>query len=155
MVIQRIQTLYLLLAFIAMVVSMFLPLGIFIGYGGNEIYDFYPLYVIVNGVKDYSVAGLFAILGLSAIVSLGTIFCYKDLLLQIRLSVFNIVMMIGFYGAFAALWWLVKGDLDASFKINWSLGLPVVAVILTVLAIRGMGRDRKLLRDANSMRLRD
>ena len=64
-------------------------------------------------------------------------------------------MMIGYYGAFGAMWWIVGGDLDASFKMNWALGLPIVSLILTVLAIRGMGHDRKLLRDANSMRLRD
>lgn len=155
MVIQRIQTLYLFLAFIALVVAMFMPVGVFIGYGNTDFYEFYPLYVVLNGVKDYAVAGLFSILGLSAIIALGTIFCYKDLLLQIRLSIFNIVMMIGYYGAFGAMWWIIGGDLDASFKMNWALGLPIVSLILTVLAIRGMGHDRKLLRDANSMRLRD
>lgn len=155
MVIQRIQTLYLFLAFVALVISMFLPLGVFIGYGGTEYYQFYPLYVLLNGVRDYSVAGLFTILGLSAIISFGTIFCFKNLLLQIRLSIFNIIMMVGFYGAFGAMLWIVKGDLDASFKMNWSLCLPIISLILTILAIKGMGRDRKLLHDANSMRLRD
>lgn len=155
MVIQRIQNLYLLLAFVALVIAMFSAVGTFIDFNSNFSYEFTPLYVMINGVKDFSVAGMFIILLVAAITSFLSICSFKKLILQIRLSIFNIIVMIGYYITFFVMWYLVSTDLDASYKMHWSLCLPIVSIILTIMAIRGMARDQKLLSDANSMRLRD
>lgn len=155
MVIQRIQSLYIILSVIATVITMFSPIGCFVEYGGKNIYQFTPLHVTLNGINDYSVAGLFAILGLSAIVGIVSLLCFKNLVLQIRLLIFNIILVVGYYMTFFALWWIVGRDLDSTLKVNWPLCLPIISIILMVMALRAIGKDKKLLRDANSMRLRD
>lgn len=155
MVIQRIQSLYIILSVIVTVIAMFSPIGYFVGYKGDGIFEFSPLCVTINGENDYSVAGLFTILGLSAVVGLVTLLCFKNLVLQIRLLIFNMILVIGYYMTFFAMWWIVGEDLDSTLKIKWYLCLPIISIILMIMALKAVAKDKKLLRDANSMRLRD
>lgn len=155
MVIQRIQSLYLLIVTILLIVAACLPVGFFVDQAG-EMCVFRPLYVSIPGQgNSYAVFGMFTLLILSAIVSFGTIFCYKKMLLQIRLSIFNIILLVGYHLTFVASWLMVKENLYSDFRLNWSVSLPIVAIILIILAMKAIARDNKLLKDLNSMRLRD
>lgn len=148
--IQRIQTVYLLFVVGLLVVSMYLPLGYFTG-AEDVIYTFSPL-GIRSGDHFDSSWGLFCILLLSAIIALATVFLHKNRVLQIRMTIFNTVLLIGFYLAVVAFILILKGDLEASFRIGWALCLPLAAIILNYLAIRAIGRDEVLVKAADRLR---
>jgi len=148
--IQRIQTVYLLLVVGLLIVSMCLPLGYFTDAEAVE-YTFSPL-GIRSGDVFQSSWGLFCILLLSSIIALATVFLYRNRMLQIRMTIFNTILLIGFYLAVVAFYLVLKGDLEATFRINWALCLPLVAIILNYLAIRAIGRDEVLVKAADRLR---
>ncbi len=135
--IQRIQTIYLLLVTALLITSMCLPVGSFIG-ADAAMYTFKPLGVEQNGMF-YSTWGVFGILLLSAIIAFATIFLFKNRMLQIRMSIFNSILLIGYYLTFLAFMFVLKKDLNAAFQISWALCLPLISIILNYLAIRAIG----------------
>ena len=77
--IQRIQSVYLLVVTILMIVCMCSPVGSIIA-NTNEISEFGNLCITMpDGTKDYAPWALFAILLVVAILSFVTIFLFKNL----------------------------------------------------------------------------
>ena len=148
--IQRIQSVYLLVVAILMVIMMSLPIGKFIG-ADMSLTEFNNLSLVNGeGVANYEPWALFVILMLSAIITLATIFLYKKRILQMRLSMFNIILMLGYYGTLAAFVYSLKGD--ATFAASWTMCLPVVSIILDWLAIRAIGKDEMLVKAYDRLR---
>ena len=86
--IQRIQSVYLLVVTILMVVCMCSPVGSIIA-STQEISEFGNLCITLpDGTKDYAPWALFVILLVVAVLSFGTIFLFKKRMLQIRLTIF-------------------------------------------------------------------
>lgn len=149
--IQRIQTVYLLFVVGLLITSMCLPLGYFVD-TVKTTYVFTP-FSISAGEDSVSSYGIFCILLLSAIVAMATIFLYRNRMLQIRLSIFNSILLIGYYLTFIAFYFVVKGKLaDAAFNIHWALGLPLVCIVLNYLAIRAIGKDEVLVKATTRLR---
>ena len=73
-------------------------------------------------------------------------------MLQIRMTVFCSVLLVGFYLAFLAFMFMLKSDLEASFRISWALSFPLIAIILNYLALRAIGRDEVMLKAADRLR---
>ena len=94
--IQRIQSVYLLLVAILLVVALCLPVGQFIGPDGIAANVFKPLGVTLADGNFQSTWGLFGILLLSAIIALCTIFLFRNRMLQVRMTVFGSLFN-GFY----------------------------------------------------------
>mgnify|MGYP001068066337 CR=1 FL=1 len=151
--IQRIQSAYLLLVVVLMGVTMGMPLGIYIGKAGNAA-TLYAYGLDIAGVQqDSSCWGIFAIALLSAITAFATIFLYKNRKLQIRLTIFNILVCIGWYATFAAFVLSYKEQLASNaFNCNTGAILPLVAIILDLLAIRGIRKDERLVKAADRLR---
>lgn len=150
--IQRIQTIYLLLVTGLLIAAMCLPVGYFSG-ADTLPHVFKPLGVEFGGVFN-STWGMFGILLLSSIIALATIFLYKNRMLQIRMSIFSSILLVGYYLTFISFLFVLKGDLAATYQMAWSLCLPLVAIILNILAIRAIGRDEMMVKAANHYRLR-
>lgn len=148
--IQRIQSVYLLLVTALLITSMCLPVGSFMG-ADAAMYTFKPLGVEVDATF-YSTWGVFGILLLSSIVAFATIFLFKNRMLQIRMSIFNSILLIGYYMAFLAFMFVLKRDLNASFQISWALCFPLICIILNYLAIRAIGRDEVMVKAADRLR---
>ena len=100
--IQRIQSVYLLLVAILLVVALCLPVGQFIGPDGIAAHIFKPLGVTLADGNFQSTWGLFGILLLSAIIALCTIFLFRNRMLQVRMTVFGSLLLIGYYIDFFA-----------------------------------------------------
>ena len=82
-----------------------------------------------------------------------TIFLYRKRILQIRLSVFNGLLMIGFYGLFIYYMSTIgAGDEEMNYSLKIALGLPLVCLILDYLAIRNIGADEVLVRSLDRLR---
>ena len=148
--IQRIQSVYLLIVAILSVIVMSNPIGSFIA-ADNSIVEFTNLSLIdQSGVEDYKPWALFAILMISAIISLITIFLYRKRMLQIRLTLFNIILAIGYYVTLVTFVFMLKGE--STFVPSWMVCLPFVGIVLDWLAIRARGKDEMLVKAYERLR---
>lgn len=150
--IQRIQSLYLLVVAALLITTLCLPLGQFIAADGITAHMFKPLGVTLASGEFQSTWGLFGILLVSAIISLSTIFLYRNRMLQVRMTIFSTIMLVGFYIAFLVFMFVLKSDLQASFQLGWALCLPLVSIILNYLAFRAIYADEVLVRAADRLR---
>ncbi|HJG77132.1 DUF4293 domain-containing protein [Phocaeicola barnesiae] len=148
--IQRIQTVYLLVVAILMVVMMSLPVGSFVASDYTATVFNNLSLVAPDGTADYESWAMFAILMVSAVVTLGTIFLYKKRMLQIRLTIFNIILLLGYYGTLVTFVFMLKGE--NSFTPSWTVILPLISIILDWLAIRAIGKDEMLVKAYERLR---
>ncbi|MGI6073229.1 MAG: DUF4293 domain-containing protein [Fermentimonas sp.] len=149
--IQRVQTLFLALAAAAMLVAVSVPLATFV-YGGQPVV-FEAMGVYYEDVLRDSTWGIFVIGILSSIIPLITIFLYKRRILQIRLSVFNIFLMIGYYAYAGFVFYHLVNFNDMAFnKIGFGAVTPIIAIILTIIAIRKIGADEALIQSLKRLR---
>ena len=133
--IQRIQSVYLLVVTVLLVVAMCLPAGHFIAADGVNTLAFKPLGVTLADGGFQSTWGLFG------------------LLLQVRMTIFNSVLLIGYYVVFGVFWYVLKGRLDVTgFQVGWALCLPAVCIILNYLAFRAIYRDEVMVKAADRLR---
>ena len=148
--IQRIQSVYLLVVSILMIVCMCNPVGSIIA-GTQEISEFGNLFITLpDGTKDYAPWALFVILLVVAVLAFGTIFLFKKRMLQIRLTIFSTVVLIGYYLALVAYIFMLAED--TRFTPSWTICLPFVSIILNWLAIRGIGADEALVKAYDRLR---
>ncbi len=149
---QRIQTVYLLVVTVLLIITMCQPVGSFVA-GDGSIYNFMSYGIVFpDGATSSSSWGMLALLILSAIVSSGTIFMFKNRILQIRMTVFNSIILIGYYITFVVFMFVLKGKLEASYQLSWALALPLVCIILNYLAIRAIGKDEFMVKAADRLR---
>ena len=151
--IQRIQTVYLLLATAMMSLTLFLPLATIIN-GGNEFVLKAFTISGAEGVTQSLPTYLGVLLVATTLLLLVIIFMYKKRLAQIRLCVAAIVLLIGsaaFIGLYSyRLCDILSGDLI--FTLGFASLMPVVAIIPVILAIRGIARDEALVRSLDRIR---
>lgn len=153
---QRIQTLWWLLAIVAM--------GLF---AGNEVLLFtlggelVPKLALTSCGIEERISGevwqsnwLLAILsGLSIVLSVVSIFIYKMRTFQMRLSILNIFVLLGTLGAVVYLAYKTVGvEESISVSITVWLSMPLVAIILQALAARSVLADEMLVRMSNRLR---
>lgn len=148
--IQRIQTVYLLLVIGLLIASMCLPMGYFVD--ENSLSYVFSPWGVALATSFYSTWGIVSILFIATVITLATVFLYKNRVLQLRMTIFNSILIIGYYLAFLAFMFTIKKDLNASFQIHWALCLPLIALILNYLAIRAIGRDEVLVKAADRLR---
>ena len=160
--IQRIQTLYLLLVVIlGTLLCIFSPVE-FLLPGATD-------YVSLHALDKWPLAVMSIAIPLLALVTIGM---YKRRLLQVRLNIMNVVLCLGYY-ALLALYvaYIVKGyePLDAvncqlstancqlsTVNCEWYLtmwsAIPLVNVVLTMMATRRILKDEALVRAADRLR---
>ncbi|MDR1937242.1 MAG: DUF4293 domain-containing protein [Tannerellaceae bacterium] len=151
---QRIQSVYLLVIAILTVAMTFLPLAVL--QKGDEFFSL-GVFGVTTLSPDaefvYPVWGLFVLTTLIALLAMVTIFLYKKRILQIRICVFNAIMMIGFYGFFAFMIYTMKQEIsDLSVSVKIALSFPLTSLILDYLAIRNIGADEVLVRSMERLR---
>ena len=148
--IQRIQSVYLLAVTILMIICLCNPIGSIIA-ADKQISEFYNLFISMpDGSKAYDPWALFAIQMIIAVLAFITIFLFKKRMLQIRLTIFSSVLLIGYYMALVA--YILMLAEDTSFSASWTICLPFVAIILNWLAIRGIGADEALVKAYDRLR---
>ena len=162
--IQRIQSLFLLCTAIVTGLMFFIPVASFIdSTPEHHIYAFYTSKVVEVGANPAFIAWNWYSLILNAIITalaLITIFIHKKksktvkptLFLQLRLCFVNIVLQLGLL----VLTWLqirrLAGNTGAEWSANISFVFPVIGVIFTWLAIRGIIKDIALLKSYDRIR---
>lgn len=151
--IQRIQSVYLLIVTGLLIAAMCLPVGHFIAADGISEYVFKPLGVTLSDGSLQSTWGLFGILFLSTVIAFCTIFLFRNRMLQVRMTIFNSILLIGYYVTFFVFMYMLKGDLNAmSFQLKLALCLPGIAIILNYLSFRAIYRDEVMVKAADRLR---
>lgn len=148
---QRIQSLFLVLASASMLIAVAVPLAFF--YFNSDKVMFEAMGVYINDMLNDSTWGLFFIGIVSSVLALITIFFYKKRILQIRLSIFNIILMVGFYLYSGYIFYNLTSVEGLVFnKIGFGAVTPLIGIILTILAIRKIGEDEALVQSLNRLR---
>ena len=148
--IQRIQTVYLLIVAVLTVIVISTPLGSLIT-PESTINEMTNLSITTaDGNISYEPWALFAIQMTSAVIALGTVFLYKKRMLQIRLCLFNMILLVGYYVTLVIFVYMLKES--NTFTPAWSVCLPFINIVLSWLALRAIGKDEALVRSLNSLR---
>ncbi|MDR0394355.1 MAG: DUF4293 domain-containing protein [Tannerella sp.] len=154
--IQRIQTVYLFIVAGLFIALMFLPIAVL--QSGEQLYSF-----DVSGLNTtaqpselvYPTWSLMAIAAIIILLSFIIIFSYKKRILQIRMCVFNTLLMVGFcvLAGFYAWRFSQSPDLPGmKLSIHFWAAFPMIAIILNYLAIRNIGADEALVRSIERLR---
>jgi len=150
--IQRIQSVWLLLA--ALVMSALFYTSVYkvmvpsaIDMPAKMVQDYTSIVSIKNNFLALGLAGA------STLLSLVTIFLFKNRKQQISLTWLNILLCI------ALVFWLYMGlnNFWSNYpenggNISIGLFLPVVTVFLLLLALRGIRKDQKLIKSLDRLR---
>ena len=150
--IQRIQSVYLLIVTILLVVTLCQPVGTFVEADAITAHSFKPLGVSFADGTFQSTWGMFGLLLVSAIIAFATIFLFRNRMLQVRMTIFNSLLLIGYYIVFGVFLYSLKADMTATYRIGWALCLPAVCIILNYLAFRAIYRDEIMVRAADRLR---
>lgn len=150
MVIQRIQSVYLLIAVILMVVFAFFPALTF-DFGGKEF---------VYGALEAGKVGMthidplmLTLIILITFLAFIDIFLYKNLQRQMTVCFVDIIICLAMLVAIAVEAYVIKGRIGFNNVLpQWYLLMPVLAIVFLMLAHKAMSRDKKALRDADRLR---
>ena len=153
--IQRIQTIYYVLAATIMTIRTLLPVCRFIG-NNEKVYLLHTWGGVEAGLESPPVLlntiPLLILFITVLFLLILALFAFRKRILQMRLSVFSIVLMIG---SLALLYFyrrqgMIQFDADGYFTIY--AALPIVSAILTYLAFRGVKKDEELIRSYDRIR---
>lgn len=145
MVIQRWQSVLLLLAAIAMVVYMFMPVMTLTADGSN-----FALHTLGGGESDVRSILLLCLEALIAVMNVVTIFKFRDLKFQRRLCSVIVLLDVALFVTIGVVAFMQKGHAIASIT-PW-IALPFVSMFLTLWASSRIKADRKKLSDADRLR---
>ena len=145
---------YLLIAFILGCLTFFLPIMNFATPEGDYSLSCLGLR-FTDPANSKVLEHLWALVAISAIIpiiSLITINLYKHRTAQIRLSIFNMLLMLGYYAIYFFYFYYIGVKYNVSATFAWPVVLPVVSLILTWLAIRAIAKDEALVQSLNRLR---
>ncbi|GAB6012392.1 DUF4293 domain-containing protein [Viscerimonas tarda] len=150
---QRIQSVYLLLVVVLMGLTLSFPLATFIDKAGN-LFELASWGILSEcQISAYPIRGIIPIGLIVALIALVEIFCYKKRKLQIKLSHINTCLIILFYITVAVYACSGQQKLELTFpRIEFSLALPIIALIFNVLALINIKKDEKLIRSLDRIR---
>ena len=153
--VQRIQTVYLLIIVALTTATLFMPLA---SVRMNDIFFSFNASGLNTLTKPselvYPTWALMALTAVIALIACITIFLYKNRMLQIRLCVFNAILLLGFYGLFTFFLLKIVDLTDSIHAGNMRIALvfPLICLILDYLAIRNIGADEMLVRSLDRLR---
>lgn len=127
--IQRIQTLYLLICLILTVVCV----------------------VFEVKAENHSWA-LTAIMAVTGVLEFMGIFLFRRRALQMRVCTFCIILLLGWYATYVAFAYMVGEGLVGEFRPQLWASIPAINAILLYLAFRGILRDEMLVRSLDRLR---
>lgn len=148
--IQRIQSLYILAATVLMALTSSMPLITFMSTDGD--FQF-----LASGITQGDTTAL-ATLPLLILLLVATAFnaiaflSFKRRMLQVRLLVFSIILQLGSYGLGAYYLLQIKSSIVGPASFALPMTFPVIAAILSFLALRAIGKDEALVKSLDRIR---
>ncbi len=152
--IQRIQTLYLLVVTIFVGVTLFAPLAWFFADSVDYRLCAFSLQTL-DGTAVQSTVYMGLLLVASCLLPLVTIFLYRRRMLQIRLCVVEMVLLLGsvvMEGIYYYLCSRAFADVECLKGLKPAIALPLVSLFFMYLAVRAIFRDELMVRAADRIR---
>lgn len=157
--IQRIQSVYLFIAVLALVVLYFFPVASYLSDLSYNKFYITHLQTLTPGVDSPISNSLILPLGIFngiiAIVTVMSIFLYKKRIFQSRMVKLAILMSV----ILIALIFFVYSPLigkatgaEANYADSFGIYISLIAIVMLVLANRGIMHDEKLVKSANRLR---
>lgn len=160
--IQRIQTLYLLVVVALGVTLVFVPVLQLTT--PLEAADLHIYNLSASGLEEITAEdcqpvinqqglwGLLVTTVLIPLMALVDIFLYKKRILQARLNIFTVMLCLGWYGVLAIYTWWAKLALTVEWHVLPWAAIPLVCLVLTLMATRAILKDEALVRAADRIR---
>lgn len=157
--IQRIQTVYLALAFIAIALLFAFPLAQFFAENGAYIFSITGLRNMVPGEPEAFNSLLFLPLLLLAIgialLVVVAIFNFKNRPYQLKLTnfgvIFSVVLILSIFFFYVPMI-EKKINIVSDYSKSWGIYIPLIVLVLIVMANRAIKRDERLVRSADRLR---
>ncbi|KFC58093.1 hypothetical protein FEM08_31610 [Flavobacterium gilvum] len=136
--IQRIQTIYLFLAFLMVGVLPFI----------------FPLWTLNNGKEYFFIQNQFYVIlfGLSAAVTIYSIISFKKRQTQFVANRLNMILNLILLGLFVYHSLNLSGETPAVSEKGIGMFLPVLTIVLLVLANKGIKKDEDLVKSVDRLR---
>lgn len=151
--IQRKQSIYLLLAFVCCIVCLCMPVAHFLVPESVEQVDMYNLWLTSEGNHLFSFCPvMMGILVIASSIIFLDIFLYKRRALQMRVVSFSMILLVAWYLAYGVISYLLSSEMQAIWRPHWTAALPAVSFILLYLAFRGILKDEMLVRSLDRLR---
>ncbi|MCQ2245588.1 MAG: DUF4293 domain-containing protein [Bacteroidaceae bacterium] len=149
--IQRIQSLYLLLVLVLTIVCQFFTMGRFLGGDGEPIGEMNNFTIVQADKVAYTTWALGVLLILVSIATFLSICLFRKRMRQIRLCLFSSILLIGYYIVYVVFIFYLMPE-GGSFRPALAASFPLLALILNWLAIRAIGADEMLVRSLDRIR---
>ncbi len=150
---QRIQTIYLLIITMLMGAMFFFPFAELLSQDNQiYLYSFNGLFLDGNESVYFSTIPPIILLSIIVLVSFVSIFLFKKRILQIRLIGINLMLMLGYIGLNYYYIKSFASQLTGVISYQIIIIFPLVSAILTYLAIRAIGKDEALVRSLDRIR---
>ncbi len=151
--IQRIQTVYLLIVVILGILLCFMPVLQLVTPEEAEVLQTWELTAF--GIDVVPLQGLWGLTIATVLIPLLAgidIFLYKKRILQARLNIFTVMLCLGYYGVLAIYCWLAREAMGLDWHILPWASIPLVCLVLTLMATRQILKDEALVRAADRIR---
>jgi hypothetical protein len=153
--IQRIQTVYLLIAALLVGLLFFVPFAEIVN-GKGEIYRFDASGFFLMGTQshEFIIGGLpvIALCVISTLFIVVTIFQYNNRAHQVTFSKLNIFMLLVLCGIIYYNVWRCLNLITGNHSLKIYLAFPLIALILIYLAIKAIRKDQELLKSIDRIR---
>lgn len=165
--IQRIQSLFLFIVIALGITLFFLPVIQFstpdeavpqrmfeLGAKGlTEITtDYNPSAESLPAIELKGVWGLSVTTLLIPALALVILLLFKKRIVQVRLSLFLVMLCIGYYGILFMYVWFGRHNVAAEWDILFGACIPLLCLVFTMMAIRKILKDEALVRSADRLR---
>jgi hypothetical protein len=150
--IQRIQSVFLLLVFLLMVATVVCPL-LEVTSDGKFAYTFSSLGIGQPFSVQYPTWGLLTVAILSALSALVNIFLYKNRKVQIKVSILTSLLILLFFVTFYVYFnaYTAKYELVSS-SLQFGLIFPIAAFIFNIWAMIRIKKDETLVKSLDRIR---
>lgn len=150
--IQRIQSVFLLLTAVLMGVTVFSPLMELDG-GNKLLYTFFSFGIGQLFNAQYPAWGVLFFAALGVLLPLINIFLYKKRKVQMRIGTLTSLCILFFYITLYVYFNSYTAKYELSFNgIQYGIILPVIAIIFNIMAILRIKKDEKLVKSLDRIR---
>lgn len=150
--IQRIQSVFLLLVSVVMVIAFLSPF-LEIRMPDSTSITVYVQGMIKGGNIINPTWGVIVIACISALLPLINIFLYKKRKVQIRIGYLTSFFLIFFYVTLVTyLYFFINKNGAEIASVNYGIFLPIISLIFNILAISKIKKDEKLVKSLDRIR---
>ena len=152
---QRIQTIFLILAAVVLGLLFAPIMSFFTVSGTQDLVQQSEVNMLGDGIfniQDHIIFSILAIIGILA--SIAAIFLFKNRTLQLTLSRLTLVMSILILILMVVFFYIDYQLITANSEVSGEFGIlsPVLGIIFSALAGRGIKKDSELVRSSDRLR---